>query len=80
MKRSTNFRAEIEKPSIDARMLAQEARAAIEQFMKQPAAPDAWKILGRAAAMLIGALDRVGPPYADRVNPRANRPGEKQWR
>lgn len=61
------FRTEIEKPSMDARMLVQEATAAIDQFMRQSAAPDGWKILGRAAAMLVGAIDRIGPPYADRV-------------
>jgi hypothetical protein len=61
------FRDEIEKPSVDARMLAQEAAAAIDRFMKQPAAADGWKILARAAATLTGAIDRIGPAYADRV-------------
>jgi hypothetical protein len=36
--------------------LVQEARKSIDQFLANSAAPDNWKILGRAAAMLTGAL------------------------
>jgi len=74
-------RKEIESPSIDSESLAREAQKSIAQFLAKPDAPDAWKILARASAMLTGALDRIGPAYADRVNPRANLPGknESQW-
>lgn len=60
-------RDEIENQSTDSRHLVQEARSAIDQFLARAAAPDAWKILARAAAMLTGAIDRLGPAYADRV-------------
>jgi hypothetical protein len=73
-------RKEVESPSIAHRHLLQEARKAIDEFERKAAAPDAWKILARASAMLTGALDRIGPAYVDRVNPQANIPGKSQSR
>jgi hypothetical protein len=43
------------------------ARKAIDEFLAKPDGPDAWKVVARAAALLVGALDRVAPPFADRV-------------
>ncbi len=75
-------RGEMENQSIDSRQLVHEAQKSILEFLSKPNAPDAWKTLARASAMLTGALDRIGPAYVDRVNPRANMPGVKkqsQW-
>jgi hypothetical protein len=75
-------RKELESPSLDHRHLLQEARKALDEFDQKAAAPDAWKILARASAMLTGALDRIGPAYVDRVNPEAAIPGksQSQWK
>jgi hypothetical protein len=74
-------RDEIEDTSIDSRRLVMEARKSIDEFLAKSGGPDVWKVLARAAALLVGALDRVAPAYADRVNPRANTPGrsDSQW-
>jgi hypothetical protein len=60
-------RDELENDSVDHRALVLEAAKSIGQFLAKPDAPDSWKILARAAAMLTGALDRIGPAYVDRV-------------
>jgi hypothetical protein len=60
-------RDELENNSVDHRALCLEAQKSITQFLAKPDAPDSWKILARAAAMLTGALDRIGPAYVDRV-------------
>lgn len=61
-------RPEIESTEATAEQLAAEAASAIEDFQKKPAAPDAWKIVARAAAFLTGVLDLIGPAYVDRVD------------
>jgi len=71
-------RDELENESANSRTLAQEASKSIGEFLAKPDAPDAWKILARATAMLMGALDRIAPPFADRVADTKEK--ESQWK
>ena len=67
-------KAEFDDKPIDAKMLANQATAAITEYTGNPDASDAWKVLARASALLTGALDRIAPAYADRMN------GAGEWR
>jgi hypothetical protein len=70
-------RDEVEDGSVDSRRLVMEAQKAIGEFLAHADAPDSWKVLARASALLVGALDRIAPPYADRVADANNR--DSQW-
>lgn len=59
-------REEMDQAGADAASLTNEAQAAIASYQAAPDEPNSWQLLARAAGFLIGALDLIAPPYANR--------------
>ena len=75
---AAEHRAEIEGPGTDVQSLCQEASRSIDEYLAHADEKDSWKRLARVGALIAGALDRVVPAFASRINPHRDRPGSKQ--
>jgi hypothetical protein len=73
----SEYRTELEQPSVDHLALVREAEKSISEYLAAADAPDGWKLLAHAAAKLAGALDRIAPPFVDRTAGGRN---TNQWK